>query len=58
MFGLIRVAAASPRLAVADCQYNKEAILRLVEEAEEEDVRILTFPELCLTGSSCGDLFY
>lgn len=58
MFGLIRVAAASPRLAVADCQYNKEAILRLVEEAEEENVQILTFPELCLTGSSCADLFY
>ncbi|MGI5824358.1 MAG: NAD(+) synthase [Bacillota bacterium] len=58
MFGLIRVGAAAPKLAVADCEYNKTEILKVIDEAYEKGVQVLVFPELCITGSSCGDLFY
>ncbi|MDD2512273.1 MAG: NAD(+) synthase [Proteiniphilum sp.] len=57
-FGFIRVAAASPRLKVADCGYNTATIKSVIERAEKEDVQILCFPELCITAYSCGDLFF
>jgi len=56
-FGLVRVAAASPRLRVADCATNAQHILDLMAQAEREGVSLLVFPELCLTGYTCGDLF-
>jgi len=56
-FGLLRVAAASPRLRVADCATNAQHILDLMGQAEREGVALLVFPELCLTGYTCGDLF-
>ncbi|OJV86043.1 MAG: NAD(+) synthase [Bacteroidia bacterium 44-10] len=56
--GFLRVAAASPKLKVADCDYNTEEIKRVIEQAQREDVQILCFPELCLTAYSCGDLFF
>lgn len=56
-FGLLRVAAASPRLRVADCATNAQHILDLMGRAEREGVALLVFPELCLTGYTCGDLF-
>lgn len=56
-FGLLRVAAASPQLRVADCATNAEHILDLMTQAEREGVALLAFPELCLTGYTCGDLF-
>lgn len=56
-FGLLRVAAASPRLRVADCATNAQQILDLMAQAEREGVALLVFPELCLTGYTCGDLF-
>jgi NAD+ synthase (glutamine-hydrolysing) len=55
--GFVRVAAAVPRMRVADCAYNVEAILALMERAEREAVAVLVFPELCVTGYTCGDLF-
>lgn len=58
MFGLIRVGAGSPKLKIADCKYNTGEILKCVEKAAAEGVQVLTLPELCLTGYSCGDLFY
>ena len=58
MYGLIRVAAASPKLRVADCVYNTEKILELISIAYENNVEVLTFPELSLSGYSCGDLFF
>ena len=56
--GFIKVAAASPKLRVADCRYNLEEILGMVHRAAKEEVRLLVLPELCLTGYTCGDLFF
>ncbi len=56
--GFVRVAAASPRLRVADCIYNAERILALMARAEAEGVAVLVFPELSLTGYTCADLFH
>lgn len=56
-FGFIRVAAATPRVKVADVNANVEEICRMAEIAENEQVSILAFPELSVTGYSCGDLF-
>ena len=54
--GLIRVAAASPALQVANCRYNTEQIIQTIERAHSEGVSVLTLPELCVTGYTCGDL--
>jgi NAD+ synthase (glutamine-hydrolysing) len=56
--GFVRVAAAAPLLRVADCDYNAQHILQLMERAQQENVAILVFPELCLTGYTCADLFH
>ncbi len=56
--GFIKVAAATPAVTVADCRANLAEILRLHGKAEAEDVRLLVFPELCLTGYTCADLFF
>ena len=56
-FGYIRVAAASPRVKVADIEFNKAEIIRLVDEAESKAVSLLVFPEMGITGYTCGDLF-
>jgi NAD+ synthase (glutamine-hydrolysing) len=56
--GFVRVAAALPRLRVADCTYNAERLLYLIDQAEQQAVQILVFPELALTGYTCGDLFH
>lgn len=56
-YGFIRVAAASPALKVADCDYNIGEIKSILEHASRESVQIVCFPELSLTGYSCGDLF-
>lgn len=55
--GFIRVAAATPDIKVADCDYNADRIIELIKQAEAEDVSIVVFPELCITGYTCGDLF-
>jgi NAD+ synthase (glutamine-hydrolysing) len=56
--GFVRVAAAVPRLRVADCAHNVEAMLRLLDDAEQQMVQIVVFPELAITGYTCGDLFH
>lgn len=56
-YGFLRVAAASPRVKVADVEYNADAICRQIEEAESLQVSLLAFPELSLTGYTCADLF-
>ena len=53
----LRVAAVSPRLRVADTVYNGEEILKQIDNASKLGVKLLVFPELCLTGVSCGDIF-
>ncbi|MEG1789819.1 MAG: NAD(+) synthase [Oscillospiraceae bacterium] len=56
--GFIKVAAAAPEVRVADTAYNAEQVIKCFAEAKEKHVKLLVFPELCLTGSTCGDLFY
>ena len=56
-YGFIRTAAAVPTVKVADTVYNTAEICRLAGEAFEKEVSLVVFPELSLTGSSCGDLF-
>lgn len=53
----ITIAAAIPSVKVADCDYNIEQIITQVTEAEEKGVEIIVFPELCVTGYTCQDLF-
>lgn len=55
--GFVKVAAISPCLKVADVTYNTSKILEKIEEAYKEKAGILVFPELCITGYTCGDLF-
>jgi NAD+ synthase (glutamine-hydrolysing) len=55
--GFLRVAAAVATVRVADCAYNAERIMALLGRAEQESVALAVFPELCLTGYTCADLF-
>lgn len=55
--GFIRVACASPELRVADCAFNAEKMVEALKDAMTKRVRLLVFPELSLTGYTCGDLF-
>jgi NAD+ synthase (glutamine-hydrolysing) len=56
--GFVRVAAAVPRLRVADCGFNVWRIVGLMELAAGEGADVLVFPELALTGYTCADLFH
>jgi len=56
--GFIKVAAGTPKIKVADCRHNAEQIFTLMREADRQGVRVLCLPELCLTGYTCGDLFF
>ena len=56
-YGFIKVAAAVPAVRVADTEYNVLQVESLIAQAEGQGVEILVFPELCLTGYSCQDLF-
>ena len=55
--GYIKVAAVTPKVKVADPAYNGQVIFQKLKEAEEERAVVVVFPELCITGYSCGDLF-
>ena len=55
--GFIRAAAATPKVRVADPQYNGERVIELMEEGFKRGVKLMVFPELCLTAYTCGDLF-
>ncbi len=57
-FGFLRVAAAVPVVKVASVSHNTEEICRLTAEAAAKEASVVVFPELSVTGSSCGDLFY
>ncbi|MFD1776171.1 NAD(+) synthase [Paenibacillus rhizophilus] len=56
-FGFSRVAAASPELRVADCIFNADKIMEVIEQADKQQVEYLVLPELCITGYTCADLF-
>ena len=55
--GFLKVAAATPRVRVADCAYNASRIESLAADAAEQGAALCVFPELCVTAYTCGDLF-
>lgn len=56
--GFVKVAAATPDIRVADISYNTEQICKLIDETVANGAKIVVFPELCVTGYTCGDLFF
>ncbi|MBQ8830703.1 MAG: NAD(+) synthase [Oscillospiraceae bacterium] len=56
--GFLKVMASSVNIKVADCEHNKERIIEKIFEADERGAELLVLPELCITGATCGDLFY
>ncbi len=56
--GFVKIAVVSPELRVADVAYNVERIKECLIECANERAKIVVFPELCLTGYTCADLFY
>ena len=56
-YGFVKVAAAVPHVKVADCKFNVEKIESLIAVAEGKGVQIIIFPEMSITGYTCGDLF-
>ena len=56
-YGFVKVAAAIPQVKVADCKWNVSRIELLIKEAEQQGVQMIVFPELCISGYTCGDLF-
>lgn len=56
-YGYVKVAAAVPRVKVADCRFNAEQIEKEIIIADGKGVQIIAFPELCITGYTCSDLF-
>jgi NAD+ synthase (glutamine-hydrolysing) len=57
-YGLVRVAVVSPEHKVADTEFNLQSIENVMSELAEEGVQIVVFPELCICGYTCADLFY
>lgn len=56
--GFIKVAAGTPDVQVADCEFNAAEIIKMVREMEAEGAKVMVFPELCITAYTCGDLFW
>ncbi len=56
-YGFVKVAAAIPRVKVADCKQNANQLECQIAIAEGKGIQIIVFPELCITGYTCGDLF-
>lgn len=54
--GFVKISVATPSLQVADCIHNANEVIHLFREAEAQKADIVVFPELCLTGATCGDL--
>ena len=56
-YGFIKTCAVSPALRVADCPYNAQKTIEAMQQAAEDGCQLTVFPELGLTGYTCGDLF-
>lgn len=56
--GFVKVAAATPSILVADCEENAQRIVENIRIMAQDGAKIMVFPELCLTGYTCGDLFW
>lgn len=57
-YGFLKSACLSPRVRVADCRANTRQIIAEMQQAAAEGVQLAVFPELCITGYTCGDLFF
>lgn len=57
-YGFVKTACVTPHLKVADCKFNGEQIINSAIEASQKGASIIVFPELCITGYTCGDLFF
>ena len=55
--GFLKTAAATPLIRVADCGFNAQQIMKIMDRAAQQGVRLLVLPELCITGYTCSDLF-
>ena len=55
--GFVKTAAVTPKIRVAQPEYNGTEIIRLMKEAAKKGAKLIVFPELCITGYTCGDLF-
>ena len=58
MYNFIRIGSAIPKCKLADCIYNKDKIIRILQQACEKQIQVLVFPELSITTYTCGDLFF
>ena len=56
--GFVKTAAITPKIRVADTVYNGQIIMDSMEEASKAGAKLVVFPELCITGYTCGDLFW
>lgn len=56
-YGYVKVAAAVPHVSIGDCKSNAQQIESMIAVAEGKGVQIIVFPELCISGYTCGDLF-
>ena len=56
-YGYVKVAAAVPRVHGGDCKFHAGQIAKGIIIADGKGVQIIAFPELCITGYTCGDLF-
>jgi len=57
-YGFVKVAAVTPKIKVADTKYNGQLIRSLMKDAQMNGAKVVVFPELAITGASCGDLFF
>ena len=57
-YGFIKTAVMTPNLRLADCSYNAKQMIDQLKQADREGVRLAVLPELCITGYTCGDLFF
>ncbi|MCR5822947.1 MAG: NAD(+) synthase [Lachnospiraceae bacterium] len=55
--GFLKVATVTPEIKVADTAFNGQAVVSLAKDAAEKGAKVIVFPELCITGYTCGDLF-
>ena len=55
--GFVKVCCATPKIKVADVDHNVNEIIKLMYDASENGTKVIVFPELCITGYTCQDLF-
>ncbi len=56
--GFLKVAAVTPEIRVANCEHNANSAIEVITKAAKQDAQVISLPELCITGYTCGDLFF